>query len=76
MSTNPRAALQVTVNGAATELPAPSTVADLVLHTFGSRSSDGVAIAVNGAVVPRSQWAHTAVPADAAVEIVTATQGG
>jgi len=76
MSTEPRVPLRVTVNGAGTELPADSSVADLVARTFGSRSSDGVAVALNGAVVPRSRWAQTVVPAEAAVEIVTATQGG
>ncbi len=35
----------------------------------------GVAVAVNSAVVPRSQW-DRAVPAEAQVEVFTAVQGG
>jgi sulfur carrier protein len=36
----------------------------------------GVAVAIDGEVVPRSRWASTAVPDGAAVEIVTAAAGG
>ena len=35
----------------------------------------GIAVAVNWAVLPRSQW-DSPVPADAQVEVVTAVQGG
>ena len=35
----------------------------------------GVAVAVNSAVLPRSQW-HSELPAGAQVEVVTAVQGG
>jgi len=35
-----------------------------------------VAVAVDGAVVPRSAWGTTVVAAGAAVEIVTAAAGG
>jgi sulfur carrier protein len=36
----------------------------------------GVAVAVNGAVVPRAAWPQTALRAGDAVEIVGARQGG
>jgi sulfur carrier protein len=36
----------------------------------------GVAVAVNGAVVPRAAWPQTALRAGDAVEIVGAKQGG
>jgi sulfur carrier protein len=36
----------------------------------------GVAVAIDGEVVPRSLWATTAVPDGAKVEIVTAAAGG
>ena len=35
----------------------------------------GIAVAVNWAVLPRSQW-NSELPADARVEVVTAVQGG
>lgn len=49
------------------------SIADL-LATFGY-PDQGVAVAVDGAVVPRSSW-HRPITAGAAVEIVTAVQGG
>ncbi len=36
----------------------------------------GVAVALNGAVVPRAEWHRTALHAGDAVEIVRARQGG
>lgn len=36
----------------------------------------GVAVALNGAVVPRAEWHRTALNAGDAVEIVRARQGG
>jgi sulfur carrier protein len=36
----------------------------------------GVAVAVNGYVVPRSEWAVTVLQPHDAVEVVTARQGG
>jgi sulfur carrier protein len=63
-----------TVNGD-DYVPAPgTTVADLVAERCPS--SRGVAVAVNGEVVPRSTWAHTPVGAGDAVEIVSAAAGG
>lgn len=36
----------------------------------------GVAVALNGAVVPAASWEHTALSENDAVEVVTAHQGG
>jgi sulfur carrier protein len=36
----------------------------------------GIAVAVNGEVVPRSAWATTTVAAGDQVEVLTAAQGG
>jgi sulfur carrier protein len=36
----------------------------------------GVAVAVNGEVIPRSAWSTTALHADDRIEVVTARQGG
>ena len=63
----------VVVNGAARELTAGSTVIQL-LATEGSPDR-GIAVAVNGAVLPRGRWTDE-VPDGAVVEIVTAVQGG
>lgn len=36
----------------------------------------GVAVALNGAIVSRSQWGVTVIPEGAEIEIVTAAAGG
>jgi sulfur carrier protein len=63
-----------TVNGAPGRVDPGTTVADLVARWCPSPR--GVAVAVDGEVVPRSTWGSTVVPVGAAVEIVTAAAGG
>lgn len=65
--------MRVTVNDNEVDVDDDMTVAGL-LESLGFPDK-GVAVAVNWAVLPRSQWG-TAVPADAQVEVVTAVQGG
>lgn len=60
------------VNGAHYEPSPTETLHELVLSQVGR--VEGVAVAVDGAVVPRSQWAAT--PVAGTIEIVTAAQGG
>jgi sulfur carrier protein len=66
--------MTVVVNGAARELPAGCTVADL-LDRFGLPRA-GTAVAVDGEVVPRAEHAQTVLPDGAVVEVLTAVQGG
>jgi sulfur carrier protein len=62
------------VNGEHRKLPAGSTVEDVV--ALVAPSSRGVAVALNGDVVPRSAWGVTALAAGDQVEVLTAAQGG
>ena len=64
----------VTVNGEDRTLAAGATVRTLV--TSMDLPDDGVAIAVDGAVVPGSSWDDTPLDARAEVDILTAVQGG
>jgi sulfur carrier protein len=66
----------ITVNGAPAELPDGATVAQVVARLVGGHKGRGVAVAVNGEVVPRRSWESTAVDAGDRVEVLTATQGG
>jgi sulfur carrier protein len=68
------AVIAVVVNGERWELPAGSTVAGVVARL--TAVPRGIAVALDGAVVPRPGWDATAVPAGATVEILTAVQGG
>jgi sulfur carrier protein len=63
-----------TVNGEPNMTIDGATVADLV--DVMCRSPRGVAVAVDGIVVPRSTWEMTTIAPGATVEIVTAAAGG
>jgi sulfur carrier protein len=66
--------MRVTVNGSARALSGGETVADLVVELTPHRR--GVAVAVNGEVVPRTGWDGTALRDGDRVEVLTAAQGG
>ncbi|MDO5682655.1 MAG: sulfur carrier protein ThiS [Propionibacteriaceae bacterium] len=75
-----------TLNGKDAELSEGTTVRDVLAELTGKavgddgRTSDGaalgIAVAVDGAVVPRSRWATTTLTSGAEVEVVEAVQGG
>ena len=66
--------MQLSINGARTELADGTTVAGLV---EGRAHPDRrVAVAVNGEVVPRSAWASTSLLEDDDVELLAAVAGG
>ena len=52
------------------------TVADLLADLGVEPQARGVAVAVDGEVVPRAEWARRAVGTGARVEALTAMQGG
>lgn len=66
--------MRLTVNGAARDVADSLTVTQLV----GQVAADprGVAVAVDGEVVPKSGWDATELAAGQLVEILTAVQGG
>ena len=66
--------LGIVVNGAARVVAPGATVADLV--SSWCTSPDGIAVARNREVVPRSEWPTTTLSARDVVEIVTAAAGG
>jgi sulfur carrier protein len=64
------------VNGESSEIQAGETIA-AVLNSLGLDSgARGVAVAVDGEVVPRVCWEMFALAEDARVEVLTAMQGG
>jgi sulfur carrier protein len=64
------------VNGQAREIVPPALLSDVLDLPEGTFTRRGVAVAVNGQVIPRSQHASTELTDGARVEIVTAVQGG
>jgi sulfur carrier protein len=66
----------VLLNGEHRELPAPATVDTAVRETGAPEGGRGVAVAVDGEVVPRGAWAKTPLSEGQHVEILHAVQGG
>ncbi len=66
--------MQIILNGTHHEVLEPSSLASL-MATLGV-PENGIAVALNGAVITRSAWASTPLPANAQVDLVTAMQGG
>ena len=66
--------MELTVNGAASEVDDATTVAQLVAAR--AEEHRRVAVAVNGDVVPRSAWGTTGLQAGDAVEVLVAVAGG
>ncbi|HWJ10607.1 MAG TPA: sulfur carrier protein ThiS [Nocardioides sp.] len=55
---------------------AEGSVADLLGARLGDPAPPGIAVAVNGEVVPRTAWPAVVLADGDAVEVVTAVQGG
>jgi sulfur carrier protein len=66
----------ILLNGQGSDLPAGETVAVALGRLGLSADARGVAVAVDGEVVPRAAWESFALAADARVEVLTAMQGG
>ena len=68
--------MKLTLNGADRELPAGATLTDLLLLAGLPPDRTGVAVARNGEVVRRADWAGTHLSEGDRIELVSATQGG
>jgi sulfur carrier protein len=66
----------VVLNGERRELPEGATVESAVRDAGVAETCRGVAVAVDGEVVPRGEWARTEVREGQRVEVVHAVQGG
>lgn len=68
--------MELEVNGQSRSMREGATVADLMEELGLGRAAAGVAVAVDGSVVPRSDW-HRRVLADGdVVDVIHAVQGG
>ena len=68
--------LTITVNGESRDLPAGATIASVVELFAVAPQGRGVAVAVGGEVVPRTDWSQTRLSDGDRVEVVAAVQGG
>jgi sulfur carrier protein len=68
--------MEVVINGELREVEAGLTVDVLISSLRRAAEGRGVAVAIDGEVVPRGSWDRTSLRDGARVEIVTAVQGG
>jgi sulfur carrier protein len=68
--------MRIELNGDAIEVESGAHVGDAVAEAGADPERRGVAVAVDGEVVPRSAWDATRLREGARVEVVTAVQGG
>lgn len=70
--------MKVLANGDPREVPAGATVADLVADLVAGIAGQrtGIAVALNGEVIPRRAWPARPLAEGDQVEVVTAVQGG
>lgn len=66
----------VVLNGEQRSLPEGATVADAVRAAGAAEDGCGVAVAVDGEVLPRGGWAEAALTDGAYIEVLQAVQGG
>ncbi|MBW3595172.1 MAG: sulfur carrier protein ThiS [Actinobacteria bacterium] len=68
--------MRVVVNGTPTELREGALVTDAVAALRPDNEGRGIAVAVNGAVIPKSEWARVELAPEDSVEVLTAVAGG
>jgi thiazole synthase len=68
--------MRIELNGEPRELPEGATLADAVSESGAEREGRGVAVALDGEVVPRAKWDSTALAEGHSVEVLAAIQGG
>jgi sulfur carrier protein len=67
--------VKVTINGSDREIEEGTKVADVVTELAGPRRT-GIAISLNGEVVPKSRWAFVTVGDGDRLEVLSAIGGG
>jgi sulfur carrier protein len=65
----------ITLNGERRELGATATI-ETAVRALVTDDARGVAVALDGEVIPRGEWASTAVRDGQQVEVLHAVQGG
>src|ERR1700760_2904581 len=68
--------MRVELNGEATELAEGATLLEAARAAGAPEDCRGVAVALDGEVVPRSEWESTPLADGAAIEVLAAIQGG
>lgn len=68
--------MRITLNGDPRDLPAGASVERAVEASGAPPAGRGLAVAVDGEVVPRREWGKTTLADGQRVEVLQAVQGG
>ncbi len=68
--------MKVIVNGRASEFDTEATVGDVVASVTEIPAGRGLAVALNGEVLPRHRWGDTGIDDGDRIEILRAVGGG
>ena len=68
--------MRIALNGRERELRDGATVVDAVVAAAGDAERRGIAVALEGEVVPRARWRETPLAEGQRVEVLEARQGG
>lgn len=67
--------MTISINNQATEVEAQTVLSNVVFQQIGENSR-GIAVAINGQVIPKDSWQETPVGENDDILIIKATQGG
>jgi sulfur carrier protein len=68
--------VRLILNGEPRELPDGATLPDAIDASGAPDSRRGVAVAIDGEVIPRGEWNTTELQDGAKIEVLQAVQGG
>jgi sulfur carrier protein len=68
--------VRVVVNGETLDLDGAPSVRDVVTRVESNSARGGLAVALNGEVVPRAEWDRTSLEPGDRVEVLNAVGGG
>ena len=68
--------MKLIVNGREVDTEPDVTVEALLAQSLKTDVRDGIAVAVNGEVVPKGSWSERTLQANDRLEIIRAVQGG
>lgn len=68
--------MKLTINGKTYETDQANTLDELMREFRNSENHEGVAVAVDEAVIPKSQWDAYEIKEGSNIEVITAVQGG
>jgi sulfur carrier protein len=66
----------ILINGQPSEVASGDRVTDALRSLGLAPDATGIAVAVDGEVIPRSRWAQHELEPESRVEVLTAMQGG